>query len=51
MNEKLKKISEAIKNCRVTNTYKMAWLRALILEYLSLNPSQKTINLEPLAVL
>ena len=50
MNEKLKKISEAIKNCRVTNTYKMAWLRALT-EYLSLNPSQKTINLEPLAVL
>ena len=43
---KILKKSEAIKNCIVTNTYKMAWLRALT-EYLSLNPSQKTINLEP----
>ena len=42
MNYDLKKISEVIKNFRVTNTYKMAWLRALT-EYLSVNPSQKII--------
>ena len=48
MNEKLKKLIEAIKNCKVTSTYKMAWLRA-ITQYLILNPNQKIINLETLA--
>ena len=50
MNEELKKLIQAIKNCRVTSTYKMAWLRA-ITEYLVLNPSEKTISLEPLSTL
>lgn len=50
MNNDLKKISEVIKNCRVTNTYKMAWLRALT-EYLSVNPNQNIIDLDQLALL
>ena len=50
MNEELKKLSQVIKNCRVTSTYKMAWLRA-ITESLITNPSQKTIKLETLSLL
>ena len=50
MNKELKKLIEAIKNCKVTSTYKMAWLRS-ITEYLILNPNQRTINLESLSEL
>ena len=50
MNHDLKKLVTAIKNCKVTSTYKMAWLRA-ITQYLVLNQNQKTINLEILATL
>ena len=48
MNSDLKKLITAIKNCKVTSTYKMAWLRA-ITQYLVSNQNQKTINLEILA--
>ena len=40
MNNDLKKLITAIKNCKVTSTYKMAWLRA-ITQYLVLNQNQK----------
>lgn len=50
MDDYLKNLTKVIRECKMTNTYKMCWMRSIV-EYLINNPNKDTIHFDELSPL
>ena len=50
MDDYLKNLTRVIRECRMTNTYKMCWMRSIV-EYLIKNPNKDTVHFDELSPL